>query len=93
LITELLALPTGAGVTAALATVARPKANAVPKKTVLIMRSSFMDRVGPYLIRRIFHPQIRAVENSNWGKIADVRSAAGEPPAANCGPGKVVWDV
>jgi hypothetical protein len=44
LITELSALPIGAGVTAALATVARPKANAVLKKTVLIMRSSFIDR-------------------------------------------------
>jgi hypothetical protein len=37
-------LPTGAGVTAALATVARPKANAVPKKTVLIMCFSFIDK-------------------------------------------------
>ena len=55
LITELSALPIGAGVTAALATVARPKANAVLKKTVLIMRSSFIDRKDHSSFAVFFH--------------------------------------
>jgi hypothetical protein len=58
LITELLALPTAAGVTAALATVARPKAKAVPKMTVLIMRSSFIDRKDHSSCAVFFHRQI-----------------------------------
>jgi hypothetical protein len=47
LITKLLALPAGTGVTAALATVATPKANATPKKAVLIiLYSSCLDETG-----------------------------------------------
>jgi len=48
LITELFAAPAGAGVTAALAAVARPNTNALPKKSVRIILYPFLLGLSRY---------------------------------------------